>query len=50
MNEMPALSQNEDLDIDWYKCPSLPFAAAARLAHRQQLQSLNSFWWHELKL
>jgi hypothetical protein len=33
MNDMPALSQNEDLDVNWYKCPSLPFAAAARLAH-----------------
>jgi hypothetical protein len=50
LTEMPALSQNEDVDISWYNCSSLPFAAAARLAHKQQLHSLNSPWWHKLKL
>ncbi|XP_023725405.1 IQ calmodulin-binding motif-containing protein 1-like isoform X2 [Cryptotermes secundus] len=48
MNEMPALSQNEDVDISWYSC-CLPFAAAARLAHKRQLQSVHPLWRHKLK-
>lgn len=49
MNEMPALSQNEDVDISWHNC-SFPFAAAARLAHKRQLQSLNPLGKRELEL
>lgn len=46
LNELPALSQSENLDVTWYNCSYLPFATAARLAHKQQLQSLNtSVWW-----
>ncbi|GFG29104.1 hypothetical protein Cfor_01027, partial [Coptotermes formosanus] len=46
MNELPALSQSENLDVSWYNCSSLPHATAARLAHKQQLQSFNTpVWW-----
>lgn len=50
VTELPALSQSENLDVTWYNCSYLPFATAARLAHKQQLRSLNtSVWWkHKL--
>jgi hypothetical protein len=46
VTELPALSQSEDLDVSWYNSSFLPFATAARLAHKKQLQSLNTpVWW-----
>ncbi|KDR07168.1 uncharacterized protein LOC110840305 [Zootermopsis nevadensis] len=48
LSELPALSQSENMDISWYHCPSLPFATAARLAHKRQLRSPSAVWWRKL--
>ncbi|XP_066992331.2 IQ calmodulin-binding motif-containing protein 1 [Anabrus simplex] len=50
LKSSPPLADLNSVDMEFYKCPALPYATEARLKHKQQLRALSAPWWEQLEL